>query len=98
MDRYKHSCYCLSSFFSGNVCDADGIANAATGVDYSSCVGGVTGDVCMPGCAVDYVVETAASGFVLTCDGAGNFDGADATLVCIGHYSPLSAPRCPFLQ
>jgi hypothetical protein len=78
-------------FSSANVCGADGIANAAIGVDYSSCVGNVTGDICVPVCAVDCVAETTATGFALTCDSAGNFDGADATLVCIGHCPPLFA-------
>jgi hypothetical protein len=43
----------------------------------------------MPECAVDFVAQTAATGFALVCDGAGNFDGTDATLECIGHYPPL---------
>jgi hypothetical protein len=54
----------------------------------------------MPGCDVDFLAETAATGFALSCDDAGRFDGADATLVCIGHYPPLFAKisRTVFLK
>ena len=53
--------------------------------DYSSCADGdTTGDTCTPTCNSGFYASTSASGFPLTCDGSGDFDGTDAALVCTG--------------
>jgi hypothetical protein len=68
-----------------NTCDGDSIANAVANADYSSCVDGETsGSICTPTCDSGYYASTGASGFLLTCDGSGDFDSAGSTLACIG--------------
>jgi hypothetical protein len=78
-----------------NACVGMDVGHFATGVDYSSCVDlGETGDICMPGCAVGYVVEIPATGFVLNCNTSGDFDAFDATLVCAGLLTHTRARSC----
>lgn len=52
--------------------------------NYSTCAADVSGDTCVPTCASGYEASTPATGFVLSCDPVGDFDGHDDTLVCVG--------------
>jgi hypothetical protein len=88
------------TLFVANACDSDNVTNAVANADYSSCVDGdTTGSTCTPTCGSGFFATSVASGFALACDGNGDFDSANSSLVCTGTGTCTShsgnRQRCP---